>query len=61
MTSTELGRPDDPLEASAIAAQLAQHVSALDDLDTMALPAHVDFYQRVHTELQHALTDIDDD
>lgn len=45
--------------AAIIVSRLHEHLGALGELVNLNLSEHVDFYQRAHTELQQALTDID--
>lgn len=58
--------PDIPADAqqvtgaTAVAARLREHLDAVDALAGIDLSEHVDFYQRVHGDLQSALKDIDD-
>jgi hypothetical protein len=55
------GRMDDGRlrEAHDRAAQLRGLANELDRLDEAPMAEHVDFYQRTHTALQAALSDID--
>jgi hypothetical protein len=46
--------------AAAVAARLHDHLDAVGSLAGIELGEHVDFYQRVHGDLQGALKDIDD-
>lgn len=46
--------------AHAVATRLRGHLDQLEDVSNSELADHVSFYQRVHSELQGALTDIDD-
>jgi hypothetical protein len=50
---------DDRADARVVADQLRGHLDRVDELTNLGLPEHVEFYQRVHGELQSALTDID--
>jgi hypothetical protein len=46
-------------QAQARAAQLRVHAQQLGQLDDAELSEHVEYYQRAHSELQRALSDID--
>lgn len=43
----------------ATTARIAQQVAALDKVADLPLSQHAEMYQRLHTELQDALADID--
>ncbi len=64
MTSTESNADfeaaEPPETAEAVAERLHRHVLALDGLHEATLVEHVEFYQQAYTELQDALTGIDD-
>jgi hypothetical protein len=45
--------------AQATAAQLRDYADGLATLDEAELGAHVEYYQHAHSELQRALSDID--
>lgn len=48
--------PGEPLTSTPVAAAVA----SLDTVRELPLAQHPDVYQRIHTELQGALADIDD-
>ena len=54
-----LPNPDQLDGARAIATQLHTYSDELAGLDSAELSDHVEYYQRAHTHLQRALSDID--
>ena len=57
MTST--GDSGVPALPDDVAAQLAQRLSVLGDLDALPLAEHPDVYQQLHADLQATLAEID--
>lgn len=63
-TSTSSTTPDDTSRAAEVAqpgavARVEQAVAALGELDARPLSDHPELYQRLHTQLQQALAEID--
>jgi hypothetical protein len=46
-------------EPAATPARIAEQVAALDTVGDLPLAEHAEMYQRLHTELQGALAEID--
>jgi hypothetical protein len=57
---TDQGDAQELTGAAAVAARLHEHLDAVGSLAGIELGEHVEFYQRVHGDLQGALKDIDD-
>ena len=58
MSSSETPPPA-ASEPGATPARIAEQVAALDTVGDLPLAEHAEMYQRLHTELQGALAEID--
>ena len=58
MSSSETPPPA-ASEPAATTARIAEQVAALDTVGDLPLAEHAEMYQRLHTELQGALAEID--